>query len=72
MIPTNISLRNWKDISVKVPDKEDAAELAPLLVALSVWLFTSDNKRKTLSILLPIAAALVAWLILKGLVYVPR
>ena len=61
--------KNIKNISVKKPDREDLADLAPLGVAILVWLFTSENKK---SLLLPSLAALVAWLLVKGLTYVPR
>lgn len=62
-------LKNLGNLSIKRPEREDMVDLAPLGVALLVWLFTSDNKR---TILLPTLAALVAWLLVKGLRYVPR
>lgn len=61
--------KNLSNLAVKRPDKEDFVDLAPLGVALLIWLFTADNKR---TLLLPTLAALAAWLLVKGLRYVPR
>lgn len=64
---------NLSNITIKRPSKEDAAELAPVVVTVLVWAFVADRSSRTAkTMLIPAFAGVTVWVLLKGLRYVPR
>lgn len=61
------------NITVKRPDKEDAANLAPTVAVFFAWFFLTDRSmRRSATMLIPAAVGVAAWILAKGLRYVPR